>query len=499
MGAVKSRFAHVVLARMFGTGASVVSGLVLLRLLPRMLPGSEWGVVNVALTLLTYLPLLDGGFRLVVNREMLQAADDGERVRLAGFGQALATRLLLVSMVVGPILTLLYSLAPAAREAGLPSSFYLATGVVGALTFAAGIQIQALVGLDRQVWMSVIQGGGSVANLGMMVVGARWGWGVWVFPAAQCVVALIQWTAAALLMRLQVPGVRMFDLGWDPWRSEFWSRNRSGAWSVFRMQVFIVLLLSLDVLLAGWIVRDATELKLYGLVSRVIGIGRSCLTSLGEALWPRIARGDGRQEDLTRRVLALNAWLFGIAGGVMTGAMPSVLGWYVAEDWVAGPWLNGLLVARFLVIGISSPATYHLLGAGAYGVLMRAVGAEVVVGVVLGGIGGWIWGTAGVAGGFLASTAVGTLYPLFGTYARSQGVEAGAVWWFCRVWLRALAAGAAGYAAARWVQGMGLQGPMTLLSAVAAGVAAFGVVVAWTAVGAIRGAGSWKRRVWDSL
>ncbi len=456
-------------------------------------------MVNVALTLLTYLPLLDGGFRLVVNREMLQASDDVERTRLAGFGQALATRLLLVSMVMGPILTLLYSLAPAAREAGLPTPFYLAMGVVGALTFAAGIQTQALVGLDRQVWMSVIQGGGSVANLGMMVVGARWGWGVWVFPAAQCVVALIQWTAAAVLMRLQLPGVRMFDLGWDSWRSEFWGRNRAGAWSVFRMQVFIVLLLSLDVLLAGWIVRDATELKLYGLVSRVIGIGRSCLTSLGEALWPRIARRDGRQEDLTRRVLALNAWLFGIAGGVMTGAMPAVLGWYVAEDWVAGPWLNGLLVARFLVIGMSSPATYHLLGAGAYGVLMRAVGAEVVVGVVLGGIGGWIWGTAGVAGGFLASTAVGTFYPLFGTYARSQGVEAGAVWWFCRVWLRALAAAAAGYVAARWVQGMGVQGPMTLLGAVAAGVAAFGVVAAWTAIGVVRGTGTWKRRMWDSL
>ena len=154
----------------------MVSGLVLLRLLPRMLPGNEWGVVNVALTLLTYLPLLDGGFRLVLNREMLQSNDAGERERLAGFGQALTTRLLLVSVLLGPMLTMLYSLAPAAREAGLPTSFYLATGVVGALTFGAGIQIQALVGLDRQVWMSVIQGGGSVANLGMMMVGARLGW-----------------------------------------------------------------------------------------------------------------------------------------------------------------------------------------------------------------------------------------------------------------------------------------------------------------------------------
>jgi O-antigen/teichoic acid export membrane protein len=484
---------------MFGTGASVVSGLVLLRLLPRMLPGNEWGVVNVALTLLTYLPLLDGGFRLVVNREMLQSNDAGERERLAGFGQALTTRLLLVSVLLGPMLTMLYSLAPAAREAGLPASFYLATGVVGALTFGAGIQIQALVGLDRQVWMSVIQGGGSVANLGMMMIGARLGWGVWVFPAAQCVVAVVQWMAAALLMRFQLPGVRLFDLAWDSWRSEFWGRNRAGAWSVFRMQVFIVLLLSMDLLLAGWIVREATELKLYGLVSRVLGIGRSCLTSLGEALWPRIARGDGRQDPLTGRVLALNAWLFGIAGGVLTGAMPQILGWYVAKDWVAGPWLNGLLVARFLVIGMSSPATYHLLGAGAYGALMRAVGMEVLVGVVLGALGGWIWGGAGVAGGFLVSTVVGTFYPLFGKFARSQGVDRGAVGWFCRVWLRALMAVGVGYVAARWVQGIGLHGPMTLLGAAAAAGAGLLVVLAWVGGRSLRKTGSWKVRVWESL
>ena len=496
-GHVNARFAQVVIARLFATGASVVSGLVLLRVLPRLLPGSEWGVVNVALMVLTYLPLLDGGFRLVVNREMLQAADPGSRLQLAAFGQALGTRLLLLAMVAGPLLTVLYSLAPAARAADLPVLFYVGTGVAGAVAFGAGMQVQALVGIDRQIWMSVIQGGGAVMNLVTLLVGFRLGWGVWAFPAAQFLAALGQWSLAVGLLRSQLPGLRLLDLGWDATRSTYWKEHRRGAWSVFRMQVFILLLLSLDLVLAGWFV-DALELTAYGLMLRVIGIGRTSLTSLGEALWPRIARGDGDQGQLTRRVLALNAWLFGIAGGVFLGAMPAVLGWYVSDQWVASPLLNALLVMRFVVIGMSSPAAYHLLGAGSYSTLVRALGWEVGVGVVLGGFGGWFWGGVGVAGGFLTATLLGTFYPLFAAYARTQGVTAVGRW-FGQIWARAAFAGAASLLAATWVLSVGLQGPQTLWSALAAGMAGMTAAAGWAGVRSLTGTGPWARRLWNAL
>lgn len=494
---VNARFAQVVIARLFATVASVVSGLVLLRVLPKLLPGSEWGVVNLVLMVLTYLPLLDGGFRLVVNREMLQASDDKNRLRLASFGQALGTRLLLMAMVAGPLLTLLYSLAPAARSAGLPPIFYVATGVTGALAFGAGMQVQALVGIDRQIWMSVIQGAGSVVNLVTLLIGFRLGWGVWAFTAAQFLAALGQWIVAVGLLRSQLPALRPIDLGWDAARSAYWKEHRRGAWSVFRMQVFIMLLLSLDLVLAGWLVH-ASELRAYGLMLRVIGIGRTSLTSLGEALWPSIARGDGDQGELTRRVLALNAWLFGIAGGVFAGAMPAVLAWYVSKDWIASPVLNALLVMRFVVIGMSSPAAYHLLGSGSYATLVRALGWEVSAGVVLGGVGGWFWGGAGVAGGFLASTVLGTFYPLFAAYARNQGVAAVGLW-FGQIWARAACAGVASLLAASWVLSTGLQGPQTLWSALAAGLAGLMTVASWAGIRSLAASGPWGRRLWKAL
>ena len=104
-----------------------------------------------------------------------------------------------------------------------------------------------------------------------------------------------------------------------------------------------------------------------------------------------------------------------------------------------------------------------------------------------------------MAGGFLVSTVVGTFYPLFGKFARSQGVDRGAVGWFCRVWLRALMAVGVGYVAARWVQGIGLHGPMTLLGAAAAAGAGLLVVLAWVGGRSLRKTGSWKVRVWESL
>ncbi len=360
------------------------------------------------------------------------------------------------------------------------------------------MQVQALVGIDRQIWMSVIQGGGSLVNLVTLLVGFRLGWGVWAFPAAQFLAALGQWILALGLLRSQLPGVRPIDLGWDAARSAYWKEHRRGAWSVFRMQVFILLLLSLDLVLAGWLVRDASELTAYGLMLRVIGIGRTSLTSLGEALWPRIARGDADQGELTRRVLALNAWLFGIAGGVFAGAMPAVLGWYVSRDWVPSPLLNALLVLRFVVIGMSSPAAYHLLGAGSYSTLVRALGWEVTVGVVLGGVGGWFWGSAGVAGGFLGSTVLGTFYPLFAAYARSQGVRAVGLW-FGQIWARAAFAGAASLLAASWVLSMRPEGPQTLWAAVAAGLGGVAAAAFWAGLRSLAATGPWGRRLWRAL
>ncbi len=463
---VNARFARVILSRFFATGCSVVTGLILLKLLPRYLTTESFGVVGVVLVVLGYLPLLDGGFRLVLNRELL-ASTGGPRAELLQFGQVLATRLTLVALVIGPLLTIAYSLSADAHAAGLPFLFYVAVGMAGAVTFASTMQVLTLVGLDRQGLMSFIQGGGSMLNLAVLWIGLHGHLGVWAFPLGQATAAVGMWSAATWCLRQLSPATPVFRWDWAQTCQLLWITHRRSAWAVCRMQLLIVLLLSLDLVLAGWITHDGQGLASWLIVARVLGIGRGFLTSLGEASWPRIARGDTDPAELTRRVLALNAWIYGAVTGVLLGALPAVLDWYVTTRWSPAPLLLTLLVLRFHAIGLTSPASYHLIGSGDYRTMVRCVGTELALGTVGGLIAGWWFGAAGVAAAFLAATGAGTFFPIFAAYARRHHLATGPI--FCGIWIRSLVAGGLSFGCAHALVIHGWQGPASLAAAGAGG------------------------------
>ncbi len=471
---LNARFTQVVFGRLFATGSSVVSGLILLRIFPRYVPTDEWGVVNVALQILVYLPLIDGGFRLVLNRELLASRPD-QRAVLLRFGQSLAHRLTLAALVAGPLLTLAFSFSRAARGTPLPPSFYIAVGVAGAVTFASSMQVLSLVGLDRQGLMSLVQGGGSAINIGVFWLALHGGLGVWAFPVGQAASALGMWCASAALMRALAPGTRIFSWAWTDECRALWKTHAAGAWAVFRMQLFIVLLLGLDLVIAACVTKDAPVLAAYVIVARVLGMGRGFLTSLGEATWPRIASGDADPGGLTRRVLALNAWCYGLASGLLAGALPAMLAWYMTKKgWTAAPVLHGLLVARFLVIGLTSPASYSLIGSGDFKTMARCVGRELALGTLAAIPAGWFFGANGVAAAFLASTVAGTFFPIFAAYARRHSLSPAPL--FAAIWLRSLVSGCVAAGVSAVLIARGWTGAASVGAATVGGLA--GLVVA---------------------
>ncbi len=494
---MNASFARVLSGRVFAAAASATSAVVVLRLVGRHLPRDEYGALMVALTVLGYMPMLDGGFRMFLNRELLRTSDTARRRWLAGFGQGLTTRLFSWALLAGPVLMLACWLGPAGRKAGLGLGFFMSLGLGGALTLSAGMQVQALVGVGKQGPMSVIQGVGSLVHLGVVAAGLWLGWGEWAFPAAVLAVAFIPWLAANALLRAGFPGMPWVDLEWGPERRAYWREHWPEAWPVCRMQVLIVVLLAMDGLMANWLLPEGGELTVFVLVLRVLGIARGVLTSFGEALWPQVAQGKAHGPDATRIVSAANAWLYGIGGGLMLGAAPAVLAWHVAPEWVAPPVWIGLLAARFVVVGVSSPVAYHLMGSGQFKTLARRVGLEVGAAALMGGLGGWLAGGTGLAAGMLASTAVGTSLPLFLDHGRHQGHHDG-LGLFLGAWARALAgaviAGVASHALVR----SGWTGASSLAAAGIGATASLAAMASWAWFRGRRDA-SWARRVWSGL
>lgn len=77
--------------------------MICLRLYGRFLTPGAFGVVVVALTILNYLPLLDGGFRLTVNRLILAGANPSERLSLLQFYQKLQLYIALIALLVAGV------------------------------------------------------------------------------------------------------------------------------------------------------------------------------------------------------------------------------------------------------------------------------------------------------------------------------------------------------------------------------------------------------------
>src|SRR3989442_77748 len=65
-----SSYLTALVARVLAMASNMVCGIIALKLYGHLSPAA-YGVVGVALTIMGYLPLLDGGFRTTVNRAVL--------------------------------------------------------------------------------------------------------------------------------------------------------------------------------------------------------------------------------------------------------------------------------------------------------------------------------------------------------------------------------------------------------------------------------------------
>ena len=86
-----AEFFGAVVGRIFAIGCGLVSNLAALRLYSLYLEPSLYGRVMVATQILSYLPLLDGGFRTVTSRHLLGIAEPEHRSDLIRFSQVFYT------------------------------------------------------------------------------------------------------------------------------------------------------------------------------------------------------------------------------------------------------------------------------------------------------------------------------------------------------------------------------------------------------------------------
>lgn len=402
--------------------AVLCSGVVALRLYGRFLEPDIYGVVLVAAQVLQYLPALDGGFRTTINRELLALAEPAKKLEMIRFSQILYTRLALFVMAVAMLVMGGYSLLPMARSLGEPPVFFLALGIVSAAIFIMGSQMALLVGLGAQSQLYLLMTIQALSHLWGLWHGLEAGWGVWTFPFANLVAVAVTSPLALILIKVRVPEIRFVLIGDDgDWWPRF-HRLKKTAWACLRNQFVTMFLFTWDILIAGFLCGPRAA-GIYGVLSRFFGIVRAFLQSTGDAAWPIVAEQGAGKGEFCSALLRLNAWLYGATMGAMAVTLVPFLKWYLGEEWLAPGSVVYLLVARSLLFGLSSPASYFLMGEGRFDILARYVQRELLAACVLSIPLALVWNLPGLAWGFLVASAFGTSVPILRAYTEVIGGE----------------------------------------------------------------------------
>jgi O-antigen/teichoic acid export membrane protein len=412
----------------------LVTGLIAVKLYGRYLGIEVYGVVVVALQIVSYLPFFDGGFRMVTNREILANPTAEQKQRLIDFSQTFYSLLTLLLVPMGLMLMFGYTRTPTAAHSGQPIAFFLALGVTAAVSFLGTSQIGLLVGLGAQAWFYLINALNSVVMVGALWASLRQGAGVWAFPISTLAGLLVCYPVALGLIRRLEPELELFHLRTG---SEFWRQVREigqAAWPCFRFQVATLLLYSLDIVMVGLICGSARDAALYGIVLRFLGIARSFLQSVAEVAWPLVTQKSEADQKLARFVMRFDALTVGSAVGAMVFTLGPFLRFYMGPEWTPPQVLICLLTFRLLVTGIGSGPGYLLLGSGEFRTLARLQQRELALAVVLGLLLGLKLGMTGIALGFLLSTVAGNFSPVFYAYAKSTKQSGGQLMW--QAWWR---------------------------------------------------------------
>ncbi len=392
-------------------------------------------MVAVALTILGYLQYFDGGFRTVTNREILGTPERVQKLRLIRFSQTFYSILSLLVLPAALIAMTAYWLTPNVARSGQPLVFFLAVGGTMAISFLGWSQIGLLVGLDGQTTLFLLSALNSLAMLGGLWICLRHGAGVWAFPLSTLGGLLLCYPTGWWLIRRKEPQFQMIMLeaGAEFWR-QFKQIGRE-AWPCFRQQVGVFLLFTMDLVMVGLFCGSAEDAAIYAVVIRLLALTRSLLQATSEVAWPIVAQMEGADHAFGAFLVRCNGWLAGSALGALAFTLSIFLGFYMGPAWTPSRALVYLLTLRALVTTVSSAASYLLIGRGAFGTVARYVQRELAVAVLLGLALAPRYGMNGVAFGFLLSTTVGTLAPMFYAYGHAAKVSGGRLMW--QGWWRA--------------------------------------------------------------
>ena len=418
-----AEFFGAVVCRVFAISCGLISNLAALRLYSVYLEPGLYGRVMVATQILSYLPLLDGGFRTVTSRHLLGAAEPEHRANLIRFSQAFYTWFGVVVVLTALVCMAGYVFFSPSLSTMKNSSAgaFLALAITTALSLYSSSQIGLLVGLKAQGLAYFSNGLGTCAYLAGLWAAFRSGAGIWAFPVAYAAGAATSYALAFVLVRRREPQIRFldFDLSRSFW--EWFHRLKREAFECFRSQITTAVLYGVDIILVALFCKPE-EVAVYGILSRLISVLRSFLQSVSEVAWPMVAQLGLQTEKFNMFLLRMNSWIFGSVTGVMAVALLPFCKWYMGEEWTASRSLLYLLLARFVVTGLATPSAYLLYGLGEFLSISRPLQRELIAGVLFSLLLGPRYGEMGIAAAFLIATLFGTGYPMIRAYCARAGL-----------------------------------------------------------------------------
>jgi O-antigen/teichoic acid export membrane protein len=349
------------------------------------------------------------------------------------FSQTFYSHVTICLVPLALLLMTAYSFTPNVAHSGQPRLFFLAVGLAAAFSFLGWAQVELLIGLGHQAWVFLLLALNSCVMLGVLWLSLALGAGIWAFPFSTLAGAAAAYPIALGLIRRQEPSIQFFSLRVGP---EFWTQLRRlwpDAWSCIRQQMFLLFLSTFDVVLVG-LICSSEDAAIYAVLSRLIAMARSFLQSTGDAAWPLVAQQGQKDHAFETFFIRSNGWAIGSAVGALALTLGPFLALYMGLQWAPPRPLVLILTGRLLIMGLSSPADYLLQGFGEFKTIARYALREMAAAGTLGVLLGAAFGMMGVAVGFLASTAVGSFFPLFFAYGRSVQRPGGRVMW--QAWWR---------------------------------------------------------------
>ncbi len=111
-------------ANLFGVATAFIS----IRLYNLHVTKEIYGTILVGLSIIGYIPLMSGGFRMVLNQQMLAEPEEAKAKNIALFGQTLQTYFFVVVLIGGVLGMAAYGQLPKSRATDIPIMVFIFAG-----------------------------------------------------------------------------------------------------------------------------------------------------------------------------------------------------------------------------------------------------------------------------------------------------------------------------------------------------------------------------------